>query len=192
MLTTFQEIDRSLFLFLNGIHSPFWDVIMYQATKTIIWLPVFVVFLIMVIKNFKWQSILIIIAIAMMITLSDQVTNFFKDSFGRLRPSHEPGLEVHLVNLYKGGLYGFYSAHASNYFALATFFSILFKRYFRFLSVPLFAWAFFITYTRLYLGVHYPGDLLAGMTIGVCIGYFFGRITYQTCENTRDWFDRNT
>lgn len=188
MINTIGEIDRSLFLFLNGLHSPFWDVIMYQATRAVTWIPVYLFFLYLTIKYYKWQTIIIIISLAVMITFSDQMTNFFKESFERLRPSHEPGLQVHTVNLYQGGMYGFYSSHASNFFALATYLSILLKQISRLLKTAIFIWAAFVIYTRIYLGVHYPGDLITGMIIGACTGYFFGRITCVICLKSRIWF----
>lgn len=175
MITFLQDIDRSFFLFLNGLNAPWLDPVMYYATKTMLWFPVYIFLLYLVIRKYKWQTILVLIFAAVMITVSDQLCNLVKDYFQRLRPSNEPGLAVHLVNAYKGGPYGFYSAHASNCFAIAVFLIIILKKYYKHLCLPLILWALFLSYTRIYLGVHYPGDTIAGILIGSMIGLGFGK-----------------
>lgn len=106
------------------------------------------------------------------ILLADQITSsIMKPYFARLRPSHDPALNglLHLVNGYKGGLYGFASGHAANTFGIATFFWLLFRSRYNWIGL-LFLWAVAVTYTRLYLGVHYPSDILVGGTIGILSG----------------------
>jgi undecaprenyl-diphosphatase len=149
---------------------------MYYSSKSVLWVPLYLVFLFFVIRKFRWQALLVIILAAVMITISDQLCNLSKDFFQRLRPSYEPGLTVHLVNAYKGGLYGFYSAHASNTFAIAVFLSILMAGYYRFFWILPFLWALFMSYTRIYLGVHYPGDILTGIIIGSLLGFGSGTL----------------
>ena len=114
---------------------------------------------------------------AVMILVSDQLSNLAKETFQRLRPSHEPGLMVHLVNAYKGGLYGFYSGHATNNFSIAVFLIVLAGKRFKWVWMVALPWALLMSYTRIYLGVHFPGDILAGAIMGSLIGYFFGRMT---------------
>ncbi|MGE5424049.1 MAG: phosphatase PAP2 family protein [Syntrophothermus sp.] len=161
---------------------------MFQATKGLLWLPLYILFLILILRHYRWQTLLILVSAALMITVSDQLSEFFKHLVQRPRPSHEQGLPVHLVNLYKGGMYGFYSAHASNFFAVALFLTILLKKYYRWFVWFVMVWAAFLAYTRIYLGVHYPGDSVTGMVMGLCLGYFFGNITREVCVNTREWF----
>jgi undecaprenyl-diphosphatase len=122
-----------------------------------------------------------------MILVSDQVANLAKITFERLRPSNEPGLPVHIVNAYKGGLYGFYSSHASNTFSIAVFLVVLLVKRFRWIGWITLPWALLMSYTRIYLGVHFPGDILAGIAMGCLIGYFFGRFTVYLSSR----FERN-
>ena len=140
-----------------------------------LWIPLYLVFLFLVIRQYKWKTFLVIFLAALMILVSDQVANLAKVTFERLRPSNEPGLPVHIVNAYKGGLYGFYSSHASNTFAIAVFLIVLLVKRFKWIWWITLPWALLMSYTRIYLGVHFPGDILMGIVMGCLIGYFFGR-----------------
>jgi len=119
---------------------------------------------------------MVVILAAVMILVSDQLSNLAKETFQRLRPSHEPGLMVHLVNAYKGGEYGFYSGHATNNFSIAVFMIVLAGKRFKWIWMIALPYALLISYTRVYLGVHFPGDILAGAIMGSLIGYLFGRL----------------
>jgi len=162
------------------------DPVMFWVSKTLVWLPLFVVILFLVIRTFHWKTIIVILSAALLITLSDQLTNLSKNGFQRLRPSQETNLvtKVHTVNHYQGGQYGFYSAHASNTFAIAIFLMVLFKRKYRCLTVFLLGWAALMSYSRIYLGVHYPGDILAGILIGSLLGLGFGLLTRNLLNRT--------
>ncbi len=184
MIQYLDQLDHRLFLFLNGMHNPFFDHLMLGATRSLIWLPVYLVFFWLVVREYRWQTIWILIFAALMILASDQLSNVVKDSVQRLRPSREPGLAVHLVEAYKGGLYGFYSAHASNTFAVSLFLIILLRRSFRWFFIPVIAWALFMSYTRIYLGVHFPGDTLAGILAGSVIGLVFGFLCVWVIRKT--------
>jgi undecaprenyl-diphosphatase len=176
VLEFLNHIDHSLFLFLNGIHSPFFDFVIYQITKSMVWIPLYLVFLSLVIRQYRWKTILILLMAAVMILVSDQLANLAKDTFQRLRPSHEPGLMVHLVNAYKGGEYGFYSSHATNTFSIAVFLCVTTGKRIKWIWLIAIPWALLMSYTRIYLGVHFPGDILAGILMGSLIGYFSGRM----------------
>jgi len=179
MLDKMLHFDQSLFLTLNGLHSPFFDWFFWYATKPVIWLPLYLLSLVLVIREFRWKTVTILIAVAMMIAASDQMANVSKFGTQRLRPSHDPEIEqmVHSVNGYKGGQYGFYSAHASTNFAIAIFLSLLLYRRYRWMVPVLLIWASIMAYSRIYLGVHYPGDTLTGMLIGIIVGWIFATLT---------------
>jgi len=141
-----------------------------------VWIPLYLVFLYLIIRQYKWKGIMVIVLAALMILVSDQLANLIKDIFQRLRPSNEPGLMVHLVNAYKGGEYGFYSSHATNTASIAVFMIVLVRKRFRWIWIIAIPWALLMSYTRIYLGVHFPGDTLAGIVMGSLIGLFFGRM----------------
>jgi undecaprenyl-diphosphatase len=178
MIESLKQLDTESFLFFNGLHAPWLDPIMLYATQTYVWVPLYLFLLYFILKDYRGDSWAPVLGILITILLADQITSgLMKPFFERLRPSREPGLEglVHTVNGYRGGLFGFASSHAANTFGLATFFWLLFRQTKKWIIV-LFIWATFISYSRIYLGVHYPGDLIAGAIIGIISAFFGFRI----------------
>jgi undecaprenyl-diphosphatase len=176
MLEYLNHIDRSLFLFLNGLHTPWLDPVMFWISNALIWIPFFLLLLWMVVRKYGRNTLWILLFVALMIAAGDQLANLFKDGVHRLRPSQDATLCcVHIVNGYTGGTFGFYSAHASNTFSLAVFLTIILRSHYRWIAVVVLPWAFVMSYTRIYLGVHYPGDMLAGMITGILLGLIFGK-----------------
>ncbi len=191
MIGNLIHIDQSVFLFLNSLHNSFFDQVMFWGTQTMIWLPLFIFLLYITIRVYKWKSAALILSLVLTITISDQCANLAKSSVKRLRPSNDPALsaQVHIVNGYRGGKYGFYSSHASNTMATAIFLILLLKSRNRWLALLLLPWAVFMAYTRLYLGVHYPADLLAGMIAGGILGWAGAQLcgyllSFQTGRST--------
>jgi len=185
-MSTLLEWDRQLFLWLNELHASWLDPIMFFFTNTLAWAPLFAWLLYLIVRQHGRYSWIYIVGIALTIALADQVTSaLMKPYFMRLRPTHEPDLArlVHTVNQYKGGKFGFASSHAANTCGVATFLFLALKDSYRYTGL-LFLWAGAVSYTRIYLGVHYPGDILAGALVGA----FFGWVTYKGAariESTR-------
>lgn len=171
------DFDQELLLTLNGLNTPFQDNFFLLFTQTITWIPLYITIIYILITSQKKGSIVTLLGIAVLITLCDQIsTNVFKEGFERLRPSHDPSIKnlVHLVAGKRGGSYGFVSSHATNSFALALFLSLIFRN--RLFSISIFSWAILNSYSRIYLGLHYPGDILGGMILGFLLAflvYFF-------------------
>lgn len=166
------SFDQQLLLQINGSDSLFWDGFMWIATNMRTWIPMAIVLLYVIFKNNKIKETLLIIGlIALVFTLSDQISSgLCKPFFARFRPTQDPELmyQIDIVNGYRGGIYGFTSSHAANTFGLAIFISLVIKNWS--LSIFLFIWAAINAYSRMYLGVHYPGDILFGTLTGLGVG----------------------
>ncbi len=173
MLEQLKAWDEQLLIFLNQFHSPAFDSIAFYLTKTEFWIPLYAYLLYLIFRDQKKEGWFAVAGIVLSIIITDQITaGFMKPYFERLRPSHEPALEgiVHLVNNYRGGLYGFASSHAANTTGIAVLVFLLLRPKYP-LAWTIFFWAAIMSYTRIYLGVHYPGDILAGALVGMGAGY---------------------
>ncbi len=166
-----NRFDTNLLLGLNNNYTDFWDRVMYMATDKIFWIPLFVLILYMIIKNKGRESLLIIGMLILTVVFDDTISTLIKHTVERLRPTHDPRtmFDLHVVNGYRGGLYGFVSSHAANSFGIALFLALLVRNIG--FSITIFLWAAFHSYTRIYLGVHYPFDILGGIVLGLVIGW---------------------
>ncbi len=171
-LHDWMEWDKQLLLAWNGSDSLFWDNLMTGITSTVAWIPVAIVLLYVIMKNNSPREMgLIVLFIALAILMADQFSSSFcKPYFERFRPTHDPEIMymVDIVNGYRGGRYGFISSHAANTFAVCVFLSLLIRNVWITFSTVL--WAVLCSYSRIYLGVHYPGDIFFGMLWGMFVG----------------------
>lgn len=178
MINFLLEIDRKLLLFINGWHEPWLDSVMVSLTNGLVWSPLFLIVIGVMIYKFRWQSIAMLLFVALVIFLTDRVSSgLIKPWVGRLRPSHEPDLAdlLHIVNGYRGGVFSFVSSHAANAFGVATFLWLILRKNVKWIWV-MFIWATIFSYTRIYLGVHYPSDILGGGVLGALIGLLVYKI----------------
>ena len=183
MIEKILDLDSYLFLFLNNLGSQYYDNFWIFLSRTEANVMVYLVILITYlysINNKKRTKILfrLIITIAILITISDQTSNLFKDSFQRLRPCYNELISdsLRLVKDSCGGRYGFFSAHASNSFSLAIFFGLLLRSSNKLLILLFAIYAFLISYSRIYLGKHYPLDIFFGLIFGISAGFMFSRL----------------
>ncbi|MEJ5317074.1 MAG: phosphatase PAP2 family protein [Tenuifilum sp.] len=171
MIDYLVKLDTDLFIFLNGLHSPFWDSVMLFASGKLTWLPFYLLLIYFIARKHKWKTLWWLLAIAVVVLVADQLSvHLFKNVFQRLRPCHNPDLSgvIHLVGRC-GGKFGFVSSHAANTFGVAVFLSMLYRNLWA--GVGLLIWAGFVSYSRIYLGVHYPADVIVGAILGSVVGF---------------------
>lgn len=171
-----SDIDARLLLIVNGAHSPFFDSVMWCISGRWIWVPFYAVLAYLLFRRMSWKRASIcLVTIGLIILAADQTcATLIRPEIGRLRPANRNNplsSFVHVVNGYRGGRYGFPSCHAANTFALAVFMSLVIRH--KWFTVMMFSWAFIVSYSRMYLGVHYFGDLFCGATIGSLFAVLF-------------------
>jgi Membrane-associated phospholipid phosphatase len=172
--------EENLFFLINGTRSHFEDNVMWLFSSIKIWIPlaVFIIFMIIYKKSWK-QCLPVLIAMILVFVLCDQLSShIIKPLFARPRPTHYPGIMEHVRTLYNytGGKYGFISGHATNSFGFITFTALLFKN--KLYSIVAISWAVIVSYSRIYLGVHFVSDITGGMITGIIIGFFIYKLYY--------------
>ena len=175
----FAELDSQFFLYLNGLHTDWLDPIMIAITKMWVWLPLYVLWIFLAAKQYGKKCWWILLAVGVVVLCSDQLASHVcKPLFQRLRPCFNTDLQdlIYLPKGMAGGQFGFVSSHAANTFAIATFLTAAFREKYRWAWLTLFAWALLSSYSRIYIGFHYPGDIIAGAILGVLVGLIIWKL----------------
>lgn len=176
MLEKISYIDRQLFIFLNGLGSETYDGLWLMITKQINWLPFFILLLYLILKKIGTkQALILIVFVAVLITFTDQVTNLFKNGFQRIRPCNEPEIRDVIRVVKSSNSYSYFSGHAANSMAVAMFLYLIFKQHFNYFGF-LFLWPLIFAYSRIYLGLHYPFDIVSGYLFGMLSGFLMFKL----------------
>ena len=171
------ELDREIFLFLNNLGNPAWDDFWNFVTNKFASIPFYALLVFFLYKALGWKkTLLCLVLIAAVITSTDQLSNLFKHYFERPRPCRQEGvMEYARFVAVRCGRYGYFSAHAASSAALVVFLGMILKNYWKHIFPVLIIWGLLVSYSRIYIGVHYPGDILTGWILGVLIGFLFYR-----------------
>ena len=179
MLDNLIAYDTSLFLFLNNLGSKPWDGMWLLITNKFAFIPLYAFLLYLLYRKYGWKALLILVVlIALMITFTDQVTNLVKRTVQRPRPCGDTDIvdQMRFIAV-RCGKFGYFSGHSSNTMAVAVFTGLMLRNHYKNLIFILLFWSAVVGYSRIYVGVHYPLDVLSGFAFGAISGYLFYRIT---------------
>ena len=172
-------LDERFFLFLNGLHTDWMDKVMIAVTQMWVWLPLYLLMVHWTVKQYGKRCWWIFIALGIVVLCSDQLSaHVCKPLFQRLRPCYNVDLQdlIYLPKGMAGGKYGFVSSHAANTFAIAAFMTAALRKNRAWVGIVLYLWAFISSYSRIYLGFHYPGDIFCGAVLGILVGLILWKV----------------
>ena len=178
-METLSQYDSDLFLYLNGLHVDWMDKVMVLITNMWVWFPLYLLLIYWTVKQYGRRCWWVFFAVALVVLCTDQLASHVcKPLFQRLRPCYNTDFQylIYLPKGLAGGRYGFVSSHAANTFGVATFLTPVLKKYRPWMAIVLFLWAFISSYSRIYIGFHYPGDILCGALLGTLIGLVFWKL----------------
>ena len=175
MLDQLIELDQSLLIYLNNLGTPSWDGFWRVVTNKLTFIPLYLVLIILIVKR-KHLTVkevaILVVTIAGMILFTDQTTNLFKFTFERFRPCAQEGV-LEYIRQGKCSGYGFFSGHSSNSMATAIFTGLMLRPFYKNVIYFMILWSVVVAYSRIYLGLHYPLDIICGLTFGALAGYLF-------------------
>ena len=176
MLDKILTLDKELLIFLNGLGSSTLDTFWMVITKQSNWTPFFLILLYLIFKKVGVkQTLYLLVFIIVLITISDQFTNLVKETFQRLRPCSDPNINSLIRVVKPSETFSFFSGHASNSMAVSSFLYFILKDKFKYFGL-LFLWPLIFAYSRIYLGLHYPTDIICGYIHGFILGFLFYKL----------------
>ena len=173
------QYDKELLVFLNGLGNENWDTFWMTITNQFSWLPLYVLFLVLIFKAFGWKKgLALVVLTAVLVTFSDQLTVFIKNSTERLRPNRDPQINEIIRIIKNNKSFSFVSGHATTSTAISLFMHLTLKKYYKY-TILFFIWPLLFAYSRIYIGVHFPIDVTVGAILGTLIGYLFYKISLK-------------
>lgn len=180
------QLDKELFIFLNGLGSEPFDAFWLIITKQLYWTPFFIAVFYLLQRKIGWKNLgIILLFIAVLITFTDQITNLFKNHFQRIRPCYNEEISGIIRVVKSSKTYSFFSGHAANSMASTMFIFLLIRKYYKY-TYLLFIFPLIFAYSRIYLGLHFPSDILTGYLFGGSLGFGFYKI-YNHFSNKYNW-----
>lgn len=181
MLDEILSLDEHLFVFLNGLGSEKYDGLWLILTKQTSWIPFFLLLLYFIFNKLGTkQTLYLLIFVTILIVLTDQTANIFKNGFQRLRPCNNPEINSFIRIVQSRTSYSFFSGHAANSMGVVTFLYLIFNKEYNYFWL-LFLWPLIFAYSRIYLGLHYPLDIISGYLCGAIFGFLMFKL-YQKAQ----------
>jgi undecaprenyl-diphosphatase len=185
LLENIIQKDKELLIFLNALGNESWDSFWLFITNQFSWFPLYLFFSYLIFKSYGWKKLVaLLIFTGLLITFSDQFVNFIKNFFQRLRPNNDPSINQIIRIVKNSGGYSFVSGHATSSMAVSLFVFLTLKKYYKYILL-IFFWPLFFGYSRIYLGVHFPVDILSGFFLGAIIGTVFYKLSLLILQKVK-------